>query len=199
MKKILCVVCSLSCLAGIANSEDLINEYSMPREYWGYMLGYKYDYKKPQCSVKWNEREALLIYSGKGCSDISAEQMRADAIKSIIYIQKQGDYSDFEHYYLSLEEVKKKQYTSGMALRDAQFIWLTGCNDYKKGLSLGDFSHANDVGKMMQTYTGIKERIVISLYSDGWNIAKFNKGFVNCSNSAPYRVNDFVSGVNIMR
>lgn len=182
-----------------------------------FMNGYQYEYKDENCSVEWSVLDKKLILLGRGCDNLPMEKIYNDVAISVDYVKRQGEFLDFAHYYLSLESAKdgvyqssapreileesnhKNKYTNNMAVRDAQFIWLAGCNDYKKGMSLGDFSRTNNLGKMMQIYNGIKERVVISLYSDGWDIAKFKKGFVNCAGVAPYRVNDFISGMDVRR
>lgn len=201
MKKMLAAALSLISLSGAAA------DYSVPREFWGFMEGYKYEY--PNCAVAWSGRTATFLPYGNGCSDISSEKMKADALKSIDYVKKNSNASNFLDYYTLVEQANKlhgvkeaneqanRPYGIDDANRDAQTIWVSGCSDFKNGLNEGDFPKWLKLEPNVNKYPRIKRAPVINLYMDGWNMARTTNGVINCDELAPYRAKDYVSGVDI--
>lgn len=172
------------------------NEYTVPQDSWEFMRGYKYDY--PGCSVGWHERTASFLVDGHDCEKISSEKMKADAIKSIAYVKKNSSAQNFEGYY-SLINKAESGYTQQQANRDAGRIWMSGCSDYKNGMNAGNFGGWLKLGDTVKSYPQIKNIAVNRLYMDGWNVALGSGGVINCQEMAPYRVADYVSGVDIRR
>lgn len=178
---------SMECMAG---------DYSMPRENWPFMQGYKYDYSG--CSVLWHEGRASFFTIGNDCEKISSEKMKADAIKSIEYVRKNSSAKSFEDYY-SLIDKAATSYTQQQANQDAGHIWMSGCSDYKNGMNAGDFGGWLKLGDTVKAYPKIKSIAVNRLYMDGWNVALGLGGVINCQEMAPYRAADYVSGVDIRK
>ncbi|MBS7820247.1 hypothetical protein J7552_03010 [Wohlfahrtiimonas chitiniclastica] len=164
--------------------------YSVPREHWEFMYGYKYDYKSPMCSVAWNVRSASFLTSGVGCEQISAEKMRNDALASIEYVKKLGQYEDFSDYYYQLEEKRKSSFIVTYAVkRDARLIWAEGCHDSMRRKYVDKSKHVNNEKEMIRSFPELKERLVMMLYRNGWKAAERKRG-INCSEAAPIIVSD---------
>lgn len=66
MKHII-VLLSLLIFPSHANirNETLNYDDLLPNKYWKYMIGYKYDYDNPKCSVRWNKRSAAFVLTGE--------------------------------------------------------------------------------------------------------------------------------------
>jgi len=62
MRKMIAAALSLVTLSVLAA------DYSVPKEHWEFMDGYKYNY--PNCSVAWSGRAATFLISGAGCDNI---------------------------------------------------------------------------------------------------------------------------------
>lgn len=184
-------------ILSFASAETLIDEYSLPRKYWGYMLGYKYDYKASSCYVTWNPRTALLHTVGSGCSEITPEKMRSDAIASIQYILSKGSYSDFKHYYSIQEENSYKNYLENYhivdAIQDLHIVWLNGCLDNQR-------KKTPKVSSMISTYIALRPNVVSQIYWDGWNISNARDGKIECRDPAGFnRVKNYAYNFPIMK
>lgn len=172
----------------------LANEYSVPREHWEFMDGYKYDY--PGCSVGWSIRTGSFMVNGDKCDHISAEKMRADALKSIEYVKKHSNAHSFFSYY-EASELKADAYMQEQAVADAQKIWFSGCSDFKNGMNEGDFRKWLRLSDNTDGYPKLKKMAFTNLYLDGWETARKLKGVLNCTEIARYRASDYISGVDI--
>ncbi|MFK3641209.1 hypothetical protein [Pseudomonas protegens] len=191
MKRIItAALASLSLLS----MECIADDIGVPREYWKFMPGYRYDY--PRCRVSWSERQGGFIVSGNQCNRISSQKMTADAIKAIEYVKRNSSASDFLEYYALVNQAES-QYTQIDAKADAQKIWLAGCSDLKNGMNAGDFREWLKLGDATKTYPRIKKLAVTKLYMDGWNTARGLGGIISCGDLAPYRASAYVSGVDI--
>jgi hypothetical protein len=188
MKKMIAAALSLISLSGTAA------DYSLPKEHWNFMDGYKYEY--PNCSVAWSGRTARFLPYGNGCDNISPEKMKADALRSIDYVKKNSSASNFLDYYTLIEQASEP-YSAYEANQDAQIIWASGCSDFKNGLNDEDFKKWLKLDVTISKYPKIKRIPVIKLYMDGWDTAHLMKGVINCNDFAPYRAKDYVSGVDI--
>lgn len=185
-------ILAISLLTGLANAADA-NQYSVPQKYWDFMDGYEYKY--PQCSVHWHVRTSSFLVSGKGCNKISANKMKNDALKSIEYLRTNTLHPNFYEYYENQQFKKtKSQYTLYHAKTDATKIWNKGCMDYKKGNNEKNFPKYH---QLPTNYPNLKRNAIVYLYSDGWNLARANKGFIECSSMADYRSNEYLSGIDI--
>jgi hypothetical protein len=190
MKKMIAAALSLISLSGTAA------DYSVPKEHWNFMDGYKYEY--PNCSVVWSDRAATFLASGNGCDNISPEKMKADALRSIDYVKKNSSASNFFDYYTLIEQASEP-YSAYEAKQDAQIIWASGCSDFKNGLNGGDFTKWLKIDATVSKYSKIKNIPATKLYMDGWETARLMKGVINCNDFAPYRAKDYVSGVDIRK
>ncbi|WDH25070.1 hypothetical protein [Pseudomonas chlororaphis] len=188
MKRIIAAGLSLLSLECIAN------DYTVPRDQWDFMRGYRYEY--PGCTAFWNERNGAFLTVGEECERIGSEKMRADAIKSIEYVKRNSSASNFLEYY-ALANQAENQYTQIDANADAQKIWLAGCFDFKNGMNAGDFRKWLKLGDATKTYSRIKKIAVTKLYMDGWETARGLGGVITCVDIAPYRAAAYVSGVDI--
>lgn len=171
-------------------------DYSVPREHWKFMEGYKYEY--PNCSVAWSARTATFLTSGDGCDDINLEKMKTDALRSIDYVKKNSSASNFFDYYTVIEQ-GSEPYSAYDAKQDAQIIWASGCSDFKSSLNDGDFTKWLRIDATVSKYSKIKNIPATKLYMDGWETARLMKGVINCNEFAPYRAKDYVSGVDIRK
>lgn len=193
MKRIIAAVtvglslCSTGCIA---------DNYSVPREYWRFMDGYRYEY--PNCSVGWNDRTGSFLVNGDACEKIDSDKMSADAIKSIAYVRKNSDAPNFYEYYQRIT-LDSRPYSIDEANRDAQKIWQSGCSDFKNGMNAGDFRGWLKLGDATKAHPRIKSIAVTRLYMDGWDIARGLGGIINCQELAPYRTADYVSGVDVRK
>lgn len=196
MKKIFCSL-SLFFIASI-NAK----EYGVPEEYEMFMSGYEYQYTNPPCDVRWHDRSATFMFNEKPdtneCEKIPPKKLTEDAIKSIEYVKKKGDYENFLDYYSELE-LRKTPYSIQKANIDAKNIWIKGCLDYKKGLSTKDFGAANKLWDTTLRYPKIKRHLVIKLYGNGWQMALNNQGFINCEEIGYYMTQSFLNGVGDIR
>lgn len=180
----------------LIDAHCIADDYSMPRDSWGFMGGYNYDY--PGCKVGWSERTGSFLSSGDQCAGVTAEKMRSDAFKSIEYVRKNSSAQSFYDYY-NLVARAKAGYTRQKANQDAGQIWLSGCSDYKNGMNAGDFGGWLKLGDAVKAYPQIKSIAVNRLYMDGWNVALGLGGVIDCQEMAPYRSADYVSGVDVRK
>lgn len=185
MKKIFCSL-SLFFIASI-NAK----EYGVPEEYEMFMSGYEYQYTNPPCDVRWHDRSATFMFNEKPdtneCEKIPPKKLTEDAIKSIEYVKKKGDYENFLDYYYKLE-LAKTPYSREQSNQDAISIWVKGCNDYKKGKLTQDFSNTFKIGDIPYQYPRIKRNITIRLYGDGWKTASAYKGRLVCEETGYYLI-----------
>ncbi|WP_141232434.1 hypothetical protein [Pseudomonas fragi] len=181
---------SLICLSTASTAAD----YSMPSEQWAFMEGYKYEY--PNCNVSWAVKTSTFITNGYACDSITPQRMQRDALVSIDYVKKHSNVSNFKTYY-SIIEYAKKSYSIYDANQDARIIWATGCTNFKNGLNEGNFVKWLNLDDHIKKYSRIKRIPVIKLYMDGWDTARLLNGVVNCNELAPYRAEDYVSGIDI--
>lgn len=89
------------------------------------------------------------------------------------------------------------EYSAENASADAKQIWLSGCGDFKSGMNEGDFTAWLKLGDNIKRFNQIKKVAVTKLYMDGWDTARKLNGVINCGDVAPYRADDFVSGIDI--
>lgn len=160
-------------LALISSSYCMANEYSVPIDYWGEMDNYSMEYE--DCHVAWHTRTASFLVSGSGCDKLSSEKLSADAIEEINKSRSEATQSSI-----------------------AKEIWEAGCLDYKQGMASGDFAAHLNPSKFTSIYPQISHRVKTTLYVDGWNSAKNLDGFLNCRELSEYRIEDFLSGINIL-
>lgn len=166
MSKTLLLICAL-----ISGSFCFANEYSVPEEYWPEMDDYSMSYEG--CDVTWHTRTGSFLVSGEGCEKIKPETMRNDAISRIRDIRN-----------------------SPPQLTLATNIWESGCSDFKKGLTQGDFRTIN-IDEIIRKYPQVTRNVKVKLYFDGWNTAKNLDGFLSCKEVGEHRASSFLEGVSI--
>ncbi len=182
----------VSLLSAICAAEG----YSVPHEHWAFMEGYKYDYLG--CSVGWSGRTGSFLVVGDRCEEIGSSKMSADAMKSIVYVKKSSEAKSFAEYY-DLSERNSDRYSKSEANNDAVRIWLSGCSDFKQGMISRDFPKWLRLGEIEKSYPRLKKPAVVRLYMGGWDVSRGQGGVINCTEIAPYRSADFVSGVDIRK
>lgn len=178
--------------SSIANS--FAGEYGMPPEHQDFMDGYRYEY--PGCDVGWSSRTLTFSLAGAGCNAITADRLRENALQSIEYVQGNSSAVNFFEYYEALQERTVEtvvQSTENAAIS----IWEGACGDFKSGLNQGDFRGWYRMGDAERRNPGIRRTAVVSLYSEGWRFAQTTSGAINCAEIAPYRVKDYMSGIDI--
>lgn len=221
------IVASLYLLTFIpfANAQNKTLNYDdlLPSKYWKYMIGYKYDYDNPKCSVRWNKRSASFVLTGENCVQIPPNKIKEDAIKSIDFISKKmGDHFqfDFESYYTAVGNgtintiENKKDYSYPKSNRkspphNANYdyiqmkwegigIWIQGCADYATGES-SRATHAETYnGNTIHKYfPHLKPHLVKILYDQGWKNA-VNVNYY-CDRQAPFFVDRFLMSVHDLR
>ena len=186
----LMVAAGVSLLSAICSAEG----YSVPHEHWVFMEGYKYDY--PGCSVGWSGRAGSFLVVGDRCEEIGSSKMSADAMKSIVYVKKSSEAKSFAEYY-DLSGRSSDRYSQSEANNDAVRIWLSGCSDFKQGMISRNFPKWLRLGEIEKSYPRLKKPAVVRLYMDGWDVSHGQGGVINCTEIAPYRSADFVSGIDI--
>lgn len=203
---------------GMLNYDDLL-----PNKYWKYMIGYKYDYDNPECSVRWNKRTASFLLTGKNCDQLEPNKIKEDAIKSINFITKKMKdqyHIDFESYYAAVDDgtinIKgnNKDYSYPKSnnihpSRNTNYdyiqmkwqgigIWIQGCADYASGMGSSK-THADTYqgNKIDKKFPQLKSHLVKQIYDHGWKNA-VNVNFY-CDTYAEFFIDQLLLSVNDLR
>jgi len=196
MKSIIAVLLFLLVSTSHASVENKTLNYEdlLPNKYWKHMVGYKYDYDNPKCSVRWNKRSAAFVLTGENCTQLEPNKIKEDAIKSINFILKKmaDQYQvDFESYYAAVNDgtintkIDNKDYSypkSNKVLpsRNTNYdyiqmrwqgigIWIQGCADYASGMG-SKKTHADTYqgNKIAKKFPQLKSHLVKNIYDHGW-------------------------------
>lgn len=198
MKLILIALLFINYLSIIAHSNPLDNEVSLPREYWRYMIGYKYEYKSPLCLVTWDKRSATFLLNGENCSQLEVKKIKEDAIASINFLKREmGEHNDFSDYYEALangtlnksqdNQQKYNSYPEPYPVHPSRNpsydyiqmrwqgigIWMAGCADYAEGATSPrtNLSNTYQGETISKRYPHLHSYMVKHLYDMGWKSA----------------------------
>lgn len=163
---------------------------SMPREHWGYMLGYKYEYGNG-CEIGW-EFKSATFHSKGDCSFLTIEKIIEDALKSIEYAKANSNARNFHEYYSSLDvrPQQSTQYSQFDAMRDAKEIWRRACIDAK------ELRPANP-NQLADNFPGIDRTHALRLIHNAWQTVTGLGGMVNCAEQGHYVVEMYASDIDI--
>src|SRR5690625_5168535 len=75
---------------------------SLPRDYWSYMDGYRYQYTD-SCLVTWDVKSAVFVVP-ELCPEYVDSRLNSDAIKSIEYTKANSNAQNFYEYYSKIEQ-----------------------------------------------------------------------------------------------
>lgn len=225
MKYIIVTLLYLLTFISHANTKNQTLNYDdlLPNKYWKYMLGYKYDYDNPKCSVRWNKRSASFALTGENCIQIDPNKIKDDAIKSIDFITKKmanNYHIDFASYYAAVDDgtintnESKKDYSypqsnKTLPSRNTNYdyiqmrwqgigIWIQGCADYASGMGSRKTHAETYQGNIIdKSFPKLKPNLVKILYDQGWKNA-VNVNFY-CDSYAGLFVDKLLMSVHDLR
>lgn len=188
------------------------------------MVGYKYDYDNPECSVRWNKRSAAFVLTGENCTKIEPNKIKEDAIKSIKYITQKMEHLlyhvDFESYYAAVADgtinnkKEKKDYSypksnNILPSHNTNYdyiqmrwqgigIWIQGCADYASGMGSRK-THADTYqgNKIAKKFPQLKSHLVKNIYDHGWENS-VNANFY-CDSYAEFFIDNLLMTVHDLR
>lgn len=176
-------------LAADASSADPYDR--LPQKYWEFMDGYKYQYA-PDCTVVWSIRTASFLVPTT-CPELSNETLKADAIKSIKYVQARSGAKSFHEYY-EANSVKghpaSAPYSIDQSRADAIDLWRRACLN-AKSLNFVPFVD------MAKQYPGLDLIHAGHLFYNANQTVKGLGGMVNCAEQAGYAVSVYTSDIDI--
>lgn len=179
----------------------------LPKEYWAYMNGYRYEYGKG-CTIRWINRASTFNAIGD-CSGLSNDRLKADAIKSINYAKSVSNVKDFEEYYKLPEIVnqqkeakatqlatkkKTQQSASGYTIEqsrvDAYKLWYFTCSN-RKSFNIVPFN------EMAAKFPGIGQMHAARLYRHANAQVEMMGGMVDCGEGAKYAIQLYTTDIDI--
>jgi len=201
----------------ISHANEIIREDSLPRKYWQYMIGYKYEYTNPNCNVGWDYRKSSFILEGQECSSLKSNIIIKDAITSIDFlIKKMGEHNDFSDYYQaiadgSLNKIKQNPPQSYPKLSSQNYsadyihmrgvgisVWIYGCADYAAGLSTRtNHSETYNGNLIANRFPNMNPHMIKHIYDEGWKYSE-RINFM-CDTYAHYFVDQYLSIVQDLR
>lgn len=163
---------------------------SLPKEYWHYMDGYRYQYSD-NCLVTWDVKSAVFVVPD-ACSVAIRDRLNSDAIKSIEYAKANSNANNFYEYYSKIEQKPQqaRRYSELDARRDAKEIWRRACIDAKEMKP----AHPD---KLIDAYPGIKIIHVTRLIQNARDTVTGLGGMVNCAEQGHYVVEMYASDIDI--
>lgn len=163
---------------------------SLPRQYWDYMEGYRYQYTD-SCTVGWHVRSATFTVP-ESCPELSMDKLRSDALKSIEYARSKSTADNFLQYYERLEGRAKPRahYGRENAKADAKEIWRRACLDAKE-LKPANPNH------LIDSYPGVDRMHALRLLQNARQTVTGLGGMVNCAEQAHYAVEMYASDIDI--
>jgi len=182
------------CLAFLAiifaNSALADHHDSLPREYWHYMDGYRYQYSG-NCLVTWDVKSAVFVVPD-ACSVAIRDRLNSDAIKSIEYAKANSNAQNFYEYYSNLDTKPQqaRQYGHFEAMRDAKEIWRRACIDAK------ELRPANP-NQLADSFPGIDRIHALRLIQNARQTVTGLGGMVNCAEQGHYVVEMYASDIDI--
>lgn len=176
----------------ICSAAEEIDSYGrLPRQYWEYMEGYKYQYSE-NCLVGWHARSASFLIQ-TSCPELSDDKLNSDAIKSIKYAQGRSRAKNFSEYYAQFDVQKTSAevpYSREHSIADAKSLWRKACLGAKELRSVPFFELADQ-------YRGINRVHAARLFSNARDTVLGLGGFVNCAEQANYAVEVYAADVDI--